>query len=73
MDEKKRAMHEEVLGKDLLEGLLELSKVEKSIEAVFAPNNVKDLEKRLAAALLIIVDNRNKILKKVVELTNVKI
>ena len=73
MVEEKRKLYEDVLGQELLDGLLELGKIEKTIEAIFAPNSVKGLEKRIAAALLIIVDNRNKILKKVVELTNIKI
>lgn len=66
-------MYEKELGKNLLGGLIELGKTEKIIDAIFSPDNVEELGKRIASALLIIVDNRNKILKMVVDLSNKKI
>jgi len=63
----------EQLGSEIYKGLKELSKVEPCLNVIFQPSPDNNLAKKIAASLLIIIDNRNKILKKVVELTNLKI
>ncbi len=73
MDDNKKKMYEEALGKELFNGLIELQKTEPVIQAIFKHNDTNELAKRIASALLIIVDNRNKVLRSVVKMANVKI
>ena len=73
MDNKNREYYEELLGKELLEGLLQLSKIEPSIEAALNNKPVEDFPKRLVASFLIVIDNRNKLLQRMIQMSNIKL
>jgi hypothetical protein len=72
MDKYTRKKYENEIGKELLEGLEELGKIEPVIAEILKPDNTNELAKRIAAAFLITIDNRNKTLSEVVKMSNIK-
>ena len=73
MDDNIRKLYEDEIGKELLEGLEKLGETEPVVKKILEENHTRELSKRLAAAFLITVDNRNKALGQLIEMTNIKL
>jgi len=73
MEDNTRKKYVDEIGEELLEGLEKLGENEPVVKKILEEDHTRELSKRLAAAFLITIDNRNKAMARLIEMTNIKL